>query len=370
MLSRSINLILFLILPTFITLFNITTIEESSINLLDPNVMVVKFYCDSMSGGSSTITGEQLDNNSYSMTYTLRDGGLIHPYAQMTISGGDSRYFDLSKYDNINIKLKSSSSNRLMLTALGFLEGFTNPDDISTYIPLTYNFKTNRKSTEIILDTNSFYVPKWWYDENNIVDKSKTHYPLDLISHFNLINSEDKMLGIEDEVLLEKLTITKDNRVFNNKIIKHIIFYYILLIIALFISRKLYKSKNLKFIKYNPLEITKETNSIELIEDYLGSNYSNSQLNLTKVSKDLNIPIKNLSLYINKKYNISFPIYLNQIRIGEAKKQLLNTDLKIVDIANSVGFNSAGHFNRVFKNLEFCTPNEFRKKYKKKSVTC
>lgn len=54
--------------------------------------------------------------------------------------------------------------------------------------------------------------------------------------------------------------------------------------------------------------------------------------------------------------------YLNNLRIEEAVRQLESGsgDLKIVDIAYAVGFESMSSFNRIFKNVTGKTPSEYK----------
>jgi two-component system response regulator YesN len=57
----------------------------------------------------------------------------------------------------------------------------------------------------------------------------------------------------------------------------------------------------------------------------------------------------------------SFVNYVNQIRIEKSLEYLRNTDRKIYEIADEVGFASLPYFNRVFKQVAAQTPNEYRK---------
>ncbi len=52
--------------------------------------------------------------------------------------------------------------------------------------------------------------------------------------------------------------------------------------------------------------------------------------------------------------------YINQLRIDEAIKQLKKKDIRITDIAFSIGFESLVTFNRVFKKIMGTTPTEYR----------
>lgn len=53
--------------------------------------------------------------------------------------------------------------------------------------------------------------------------------------------------------------------------------------------------------------------------------------------------------------------YLNHVRIEHAKDLLLNTDEKICDIGQMVGFENTNHFIRLFKEKTGVTPLKFRK---------
>lgn len=63
---------------------------------------------------------------------------------------------------------------------------------------------------------------------------------------------------------------------------------------------------------------------------------------------------------IFKKVSGKTPVeYIHQVRIDRSKELLLNTPLKIKDIARRTGFNDEFYFTRVFKKLEGCTPSQF-----------
>ena len=55
--------------------------------------------------------------------------------------------------------------------------------------------------------------------------------------------------------------------------------------------------------------------------------------------------------------------YILSIRMNEAKKLLLNTDLSLFSIADMTGFNSNTYFSNYFKQIEGISPLEFRKKF-------
>lgn len=57
---------------------------------------------------------------------------------------------------------------------------------------------------------------------------------------------------------------------------------------------------------------------------------------------------------------MSFLDYLNKVRIEKAKELLANTDLKVWEIAEKVGYKNPKHFARIFKDITGLTPNEYR----------
>ena len=53
--------------------------------------------------------------------------------------------------------------------------------------------------------------------------------------------------------------------------------------------------------------------------------------------------------------------YLNDLRIGRAQELLLQTDMKIYEISDAVGYSSVEHFNHMFKKKLCMSPKDFRK---------
>lgn len=67
-----------------------------------------------------------------------------------------------------------------------------------------------------------------------------------------------------------------------------------------------------------------------------------------------------LSSAFKSQNGISFVDYVNQVRISHAKALLRNTDKKMYQIAQSVGYENVKYFFRVFKKMEGITPEHYR----------
>ena len=94
--------------------------------------------------------------------------------------------------------------------------------------------------------------------------------------------------------------------------------------------------------------------------------FTDGDLSIQKLAERLSIPAPHLSQTINERVGKTFPDFINQYRIEEAKKRLLDPAKKhytVLAIAEEVGFNSKSSFNNVFKKHVKMTPSEFRKSY-------
>lgn len=70
-----------------------------------------------------------------------------------------------------------------------------------------------------------------------------------------------------------------------------------------------------------------------------------------------------LSCLINEKYRTNFSAWISSLRIAEAKRLMIgNPELKMENIAYSVGFSSASYFSKVFSLQEGISPAVWRKK--------
>jgi len=65
--------------------------------------------------------------------------------------------------------------------------------------------------------------------------------------------------------------------------------------------------------------------------------------------------------FFKKRTSKSFVDYLNEVRIGHASVQLIETTKTISEVCYNCGFNNVSNFNRIFRTKKRLTPSEFRK---------
>lgn len=83
-------------------------------------------------------------------------------------------------------------------------------------------------------------------------------------------------------------------------------------------------------------------------------------ISLDTLSEKLHLSKYYISHLINQKLGQNFNEYLNNLRIGEACLLLRETDKKIADISEDVGFGTLRSFNRAFKHIMGISPALYR----------
>ncbi len=85
-------------------------------------------------------------------------------------------------------------------------------------------------------------------------------------------------------------------------------------------------------------------------------------LRLQDFASRLGISTHHISQAVNELEGKNFPDYINEFRISEAKRLLLESDDKIIDIAYRTGFNNKASFHNAFRKKTGMSPSEFREK--------
>ena len=88
-----------------------------------------------------------------------------------------------------------------------------------------------------------------------------------------------------------------------------------------------------------------------------------SDLKLPDLAERLDISLHSVSQVINERLGMSFPDYLNALRIQTAVIQLReHPEKKIIHIALDCGFNNKVSFLNAFKKHTGMSPSEYRSK--------
>src|SRR6266567_3325568 len=108
-----------------------------------------------------------------------------------------------------------------------------------------------------------------------------------------------------------------------------------------------------------PVEIWKARRFVE--------EHSGEELSLSKVAKAVYMSANHLSEKFKQVTGVNFVDYIARIRFEKARELLLKSNLRISEIAFTVGFQSLSQFNRVFKKLSGKSPTQFRTAHNKRA---
>lgn len=123
---------------------------------------------------------------------------------------------------------------------------------------------------------------------------------------------------------------------------------------------------NFHYLTYEKEELKEKTEQLaryHRISKYIFNNYD-SNITLQEIAKKEFLSPHYLSHEIKYATGNSFTDLVNQTRVEESVKLLLDTDLSISDISDEVGFSHVRYLNKNFKNYYGCTPLQYRKKNK------
>ena len=84
-------------------------------------------------------------------------------------------------------------------------------------------------------------------------------------------------------------------------------------------------------------------------------------IKLEEVAAMANMTTSAFCRYFKQRTRKTYITFLNEVRIAQACKQLLNEDFTVAQVCYQCGFSNLSHFNRVFKTINGVSPKTYRK---------
>lgn len=103
----------------------------------------------------------------------------------------------------------------------------------------------------------------------------------------------------------------------------------------------------------------KKYDSLLPVIEYIKINYGN-KIKIVDLAAIVNMSVSNLNIVFKRDLGVTPIAYINKIRIIKATQFLLETDMKIIDVAANCGFFSLPHFIHSFKKYTGKLPKNFR----------
>ncbi|MCG7343592.1 helix-turn-helix transcriptional regulator [Sporosarcina sp. ACRSL] len=103
-----------------------------------------------------------------------------------------------------------------------------------------------------------------------------------------------------------------------------------------------------------------ESSLVDKVQERIAANYWDASWNLEACADELKLHKSTLSRKFAKEVGVPFSKALLNMRIGEAKRLLAETDLPIAEVSQAAGFTHSTYFSRRFKEETGVTPYQFR----------
>lgn len=139
------------------------------------------------------------------------------------------------------------------------------------------------------------------------------------------------------------------------------------LIILFQILQDLATSSNYRYLCEQ--EFTCDLNDIEkkrinVVYDYIQKHHL-QQITLTDIASKVNMSEEYFSRFFSKTMKKPFFEFLNEYKINQACKLLIETDKQVSEVCYASGFESIPFFYRQFKKFKNCQPKNYRFNYQK-----
>lgn len=109
----------------------------------------------------------------------------------------------------------------------------------------------------------------------------------------------------------------------------------------------------------NEAVLGRSSSVVGLALTYIDEHYEGG-LTLRQVAEHCHINTSYLGQIFRKETGKSFTDYVNELRIAQAKRLLLQPELKVYEIAERVGFTDYHYFLKIFKKVTGITPSDLR----------
>lgn len=133
---------------------------------------------------------------------------------------------------------------------------------------------------------------------------------------------------------------------------------------------ELSKCKEAKTLSSSPfarIDTHSESRRVQNIQQYINENYK-QDIRLPVLAQMAGMSAVAFSRFFKARTGTSLSDYIIDVRLGHASQMLVQSGTPVADICLECGFNNLSNFNRIFKKKKGCSPQEYRKQFKKKDL--
>lgn len=110
------------------------------------------------------------------------------------------------------------------------------------------------------------------------------------------------------------------------------------------------------------IDETSEKKAIDILQYIQANIYFPEKLRAEQISRNFGIAETYLGSYFKKHANESLQQYILNYKLKLIENRLLQSNMRITEIADEFGFTDKSHLNRIFKKYRGMNPTDFKKK--------
>lgn len=312
-------------------------------------------FTDTLDLGNSEIKFDtSTANRNTRFTYTLKSG-YQYPYVGINFLMDKDLLPDLGRYNYVRIKIKATQGSRLPIV-IGLWQGENIKPNGSRF--MEYILPVGKEWNTTDVDFSNFRTPEWWLKANGVREKELAKPDFSQVRFLNVQSCQILGNDKQDTIEIEEVSLRIDMTYFYLISALLSIFYYAALLFLVF-GKKGKQSVVFSYVKTEA--VSHSVKEEEAVFAFITSHYEQQSLSIVDIQNGTGISEAKISAIIKNKSGLTFKQFLNKLRLTESKRLLLETDLQVSEIAYKVGYSNVSHFNRIFKEVENCTPNDFRR---------
>lgn len=319
-------------------------------------------YDDRGEGGGSMHFRDSA-SGAFRMRWRL-DTGLAYPY----VGGGLSWIragkpcVDWQDYDSLVVRwrLKGSGIARFALHTLDSLH--SDKSDMASLrilmvvVPVDSGWRSSR------LALRDWVTPPWWYSNRRVIPNAEDRY-MDQVCEIEW--DIPGVAGQRKEGDLEVASLVLVRAQNRWSLVCWGVFTVLLLLWGLWEWRRFAKAPGQSRRITLPQEtdigkIVATPGDWEQLSEYLQEHYCTSELGAEAICRHFGWNATKFTAIVKEGSGTHFKQLLNRMRIRKACRLLKETGEPVNCIADQCGFANVTHFNRVFRELEGCSPGVYR----------
>lgn len=287
-------------------------------------------------------------------------GIIFHTFKDTT----DSIPFNLSKMDYLEFDIEAKGDKReVNIYFSEFLENYTKFDKDMSWRTFEHQIAAKKGLHHYKISLDEFKTDSWWFTQQSLEPQELPQSTKKKIINLIFENGEYETKNVPISFYIKNVKFKKDLTQKTIIVMLVSLLYYIIFFIIAKLGIK--KVMGPVVIPYKQLDVSSYVDEdTKKIEEYVANNYTDPDLSVKKLCSETGITHAKVQVILKQKHQLTFRQYLNKIKVHEAKRLLSETDRQVTDIAYRVGYKNVTHFNRIFKEMEGISPNQYRKSTK------